>query len=60
MFPKQESKPKISNLDVLNTFLYIVRKWRSIGKNWHTIYIRANNWAKNGVLEKFLLMGKAY
>ena len=30
-------------------------KWRSLGKNWHTIYTRANRWAKNNVLEKIFI-----
>ena len=30
-------------------------KWRSLGKNWHTIYTRANRWAKNNVLGKIFI-----
>lgn len=49
LFPKQKSPPKISNLEALNAILHILEngsKWRSLGKNWHTIYTRANRWAK--------------
>ena len=58
MFPKQKSAPKISNLEVLNTALNILEngsKWRSLGKNWHTIYMRVNRWTKNKVLEKIFI-----
>jgi transposase len=58
LFPKQKSPPKISNLDILNTLLHVLEngcKWRSLGENWHTIYMRVNRWAKNGVLEKIFI-----
>ena len=58
LFPKQKSPPKISNLEVLNTLLYVLEngcKWRSIGTNWHTIYTRVNRWAKNKTLEKIFI-----
>ena len=58
LFPKQKSAPKISNLDILNTLLHVLEngcKWRSLGKDWHTIYMRVNRWAKNGVLEKIFI-----
>ena len=53
LFPKQKSPPKISNLEALNVILHILEngsKWRSLGKNCHTIYTRANIWSKNNVL----------
>ena len=58
LFPKQKSPPKISNLEVLNAILKVLEngsKWRSLGKNWHTIYTRANRWAKNNVLGKIFI-----
>ena len=54
--PKQRKPAKISNLEVLNAVLYIVEngcKWESLPKeygDWHVIYVRANRWAKKGVL----------
>ena len=56
LFPKPKSPPKISNLEALNAILKVLEngsKWRSLGKNWHTIYTRANRWAKNNVLGKW-------
>lgn len=58
LFPKQKSPPKISNLEALNAILHVLEngsKWRSLGKNWHTIYTRANRWAKNNVLGKIFI-----
>ena len=58
LFPKQKSPPKISNLEALNAILHILEngsKCRSLGKNWHTIYTRANRWAKNNVLGKIFI-----
>ena len=55
--PKQRGNVSISNLQVLNAILYVAEhgcKWRGLPKkfgNWHTIYTRANRWAKQGVLE---------
>ena len=60
-FPKQRKPAKISNLDVLNAVLYVVKngcKWRSLPKeygDWHVIYVRINRWAKKGVLEQVFL-----
>jgi len=57
LLPKQRGNVTISNLQVLNAILYVAEhgcKWRGLpGKfgNWHTIYTRANRWAKRGVLE---------
>lgn len=45
------------NLQVLNAILYVAEhgcKWRGLPTrfgNWHSIYTRANRWAKQGVLE---------
>jgi transposase len=49
---------RLSNVEVLNAILYVAEqgcKWRGLpnrfGK-WHTIYVRMNRWAKNGVLDR--------
>jgi len=47
----------VPNLQVLNAILYVAEhgcKWRGLPKkfgNWHSIYTRANRWAKKGVLD---------
>ena len=47
-----------ANLQVLNAILYVAEqgcKWRGLPKRfgrWHTIYMRMNRWAKNGVLDR--------
>ena len=57
LLPKQRGNVSISNLQVLNAVLYVAEhgcKWRGLPKkfgNWHTIYTRANRWAKLGVLD---------
>jgi transposase len=57
LLPKQRGNVSISNLQVLNAILYVAEhgcKWRGLPKkfgNWHTIYTRANRWAKQGVLD---------
>ncbi len=50
--PVQRGNVAVSNLQVLNAFLYVVEhgcKWRGLpprfGK-WHTIYTRMNRWSK--------------
>ena len=58
LLPKQRGNVTITNLQVLNAILYVAEhgcKWRGLPKkfgNWHTIYMRANIWAKRGVLEQ--------
>ena len=57
LLPKQRGNVSISNIQVLNAILYVAEqgcKWRGLPKkfgNWHTIYTRANRWAKQGVLD---------
>lgn len=57
LLPKQRGNVSISNLQVLNAILYVAEqgcKWRGLPKefgNWHTIYTRANRWARQGVLD---------
>ena len=57
LLPKQRGNVTITNLQVLNAILYVAEhgcKWRGLPRkfgNWHTIYTRANRWAKRGVLD---------
>ena len=56
--PKQRGNVKLPNILVLNAILYVAEhgcKWRGLPKKfgpWHSIYMRANRWAKNGVLDR--------
>jgi transposase len=58
LLPVQRGNVKLSNLQVLNAILYVAEqgcKWLGLPKrfgNWHSIYTRANRWAKNGVLDR--------
>ena len=56
--PVQRGNVSLSNLQVLNAILYVAEqgcKWRGLPRRfgrWHTIYMRMNRWAKNGVLDR--------
>jgi transposase len=56
--PVQRGNVRLANLRVLNALLYVAEhgcKWRGLPMhfgNWHTIYVRMNRWAKNGVLDR--------
>jgi len=56
--PVQRGNVRLTNLQVLNAILYVAEqgcKWRGLPKRfgrWHTIYVRMNRWAKNGVLDR--------
>jgi len=56
--PRARGNIVINNYQALNAILYVAEhgcKWRGLPKrfgNWHTIYMRMNRWAKNGVLER--------
>jgi len=56
-FPKHRKAAGISNLEVLNALIYMLKNgcpWRSLPKeygNWHTIYTRIRRWAEKGVLQ---------
>jgi transposase len=56
--PLQRGNVRLTNLQILNAILYVTEqgcKWRGLPKrfgNWHTIYMRMNRWAKNGVLDR--------
>ncbi len=58
LFPKPRGTKKYDNLQALNGILYIAEqgcKWRALPERfgrWHTIYMRANRWAKSGVLDR--------
>jgi len=54
----QRGNVTLSNLRVFKAILYVAEhgcKWRGLPKkfgNWHSIYTRANRWAKKGVLDR--------
>ena len=56
--PVQRGNVSLTNLQVLHAILYVAEqgcKWRGLPKRfgrWHTIYMRMNRWAKNGVLDR--------
>ena len=56
--PVQRGNVSLTNLQVLNAILYVAEqgcKWRGLPRRfgrWHTIYMRMNRWAKNGVLDR--------
>ena len=60
-FPKHCKPAVIDNLCILNAILFALEngcKWRALPKefgDWHTVYVRMNRWAKNGVLQKVFL-----
>jgi transposase len=61
LLPIPRGNVKIPNLQVLNAVLYVAEhgcKWRGLPKKfgrWHSIYMRANRWAKQGVLDQVFL-----
>ena len=56
--PLRRGNVRLTNLQILNAILYVAEqgcKWRGLPRrfgNWHTIYVRMNRWAKNGVLDR--------
>ena len=58
LLPVQRGNVKLANIQVLNAILYVAEhgcKWRGLPKRfgrWHSVYMRANRWAKNGVLDQ--------
>jgi transposase len=58
LLPKQRGHVKIENQTFLNALVYIGEngcKWRALPERfgpWHSVYMRFNRWAKNGVLER--------
>lgn len=61
LLPLQRGNVTLSNIDVLNAILYVAEhgcKWRGLPAhfgNWHSIYTRANRWAKAGVLDRVFI-----
>jgi transposase len=59
LLPKKREHVKIENQILLNVLISIGEngcKWRALPETfgpWHTIYMRLNPWARNGVLERF-------
>ena len=59
-FPKQRGNVVVSNLDVLNGFLYVLEhgcKWRALPERfgkWQTVYKRLSRWSRTGVLQRVL------
>ena len=57
LLPLQRGNVKIPNMQVINAILYIAEhgcKWRGLPEKfgkWYSIYMRANRWAKKGVLD---------
>jgi len=60
--PLQRGNVRLTNLQVLNAVLFVAEqgcKWRGLPKrfgNWHTVYVRMNRWARNGVLDRVFEM----
>jgi transposase len=58
LFPTQRENVKVDNSRFLDATSYICEngcQWRALPETfgpWHTIYVRINRWAKNGVLER--------
>jgi transposase len=58
LFPIQRGNVKVDNSRFLDAIISICEngcKWRALPETfgpWHTIYVRINRWAKNGVLER--------
>lgn len=55
--PVQRGNVVLTNLVFINAVLYVCEngcKWRALPTyfgNWHTVYVRMNRWAKNGILK---------
>ncbi len=60
VFPVQRGNVEIENIVFLQAVFYVAEngcKWRKLPKEfgpWHTIYMRMNRWAKNGVWPRIL------
>ena len=58
--PRPSGHTKVGQRQVLDALLYLAKEgcsWRALPErfgNWHTIYIRLNRWARQGVLERVL------
>ena len=58
--PRPSGHTKVGQRQVVDTLLYLAKEgcsWRALPErfgNWHTIYVRLNRWARQGVLERVL------
>jgi transposase len=58
LFPKQRGNVKLDSNRFPDAIIYICEngcKWRALPETfspWHTVYVRINRWAKNGVPER--------
>ncbi len=58
LFPKHRGNVRFSNLEVLNTVLYLTEngcKWRGLPEGedkWNTIYQRWHRWNRRGMLQQ--------
>ena len=58
LLPRQRGNVKVENRNLLNALIYRCANgcsWRGLPQSfgpWHTIYVRIDRWAKNGVLER--------
>ena len=58
LLPRQRGNVKVENRNLLNALIYRCENgcsWRGLPQSfgpWHTIYVRIDRWAKNGVLER--------
>ena len=59
--PRPSGHTKVGQRQVVEALLYIAKEgcsWRALPErfgNWHTIYVRLNRWARQGVLERVLV-----
>ncbi|WKD48929.1 IS5 family transposase [Microbulbifer spongiae] len=57
LLPVQKGNVKIPDIQIINAILYVAEhgcKWRGLPERfgkWYSIYMRANRWAKKGVLD---------
>jgi transposase len=58
LLPRQRGNVTIDNARFIDAVIYMTENactWRSLPESfgpWHTVYMRFNRWAKNGVLER--------
>jgi transposase len=58
LLPRQRGNVTIDNAGFIDAIIYMTENactWRSLPESfgpWHTIYMRFNRWAKNGVMER--------
>jgi transposase len=58
LLPRQRGNVKVENRNLLNALIYRCKNgcsWRGLPQSfgpWHTIYVRIDRWAKNGIRER--------